>query len=101
MDGAQASHLYILRRRDCLKLRRVGGREGGGAAFGASLGETASCADLGASSKYSNENGFEDRVGERFHMNGSWTWYQSALSSDQPLTVPFAHISIMEAFAQN
>ena len=36
----------------------------GGAAFGA---------DLGGSSKYSNEN-FEDRSGEGFHVNSSWTW---------------------------
>ena len=35
--------------------------------FGVSLGETAPCADLGVSSKYSNEN-FEDRSGERFHV---------------------------------
>ena len=35
--------------------------------------ETASSADLGGSSKYSNEN-FEDRSGERFHVNSSWTW---------------------------
>ena len=32
-------------------------------AFGVSLGETAPSADLGGSSKYSNEN-FEDRSGE-------------------------------------
>ena len=42
-------------------------------AFGVSLGETASSADLGGSSKYSNEN-FEDRSGEGFHVNSSWTW---------------------------
>ena len=41
------------------KLRRVGGRGGRDAAFGVSLGETASSEDLGGSSKYSNEN-FED-----------------------------------------
>ena len=29
-------------------------------------------ADLGGSSKYSNEN-FEDRSGERFHVNIIWT----------------------------
>ena len=38
-----------------------------------SLGETAPSADLGGSSKYSNEN-FEDRSGEGFHVNSSWTW---------------------------
>ena len=42
-------------------------------AFGASLGETAPSADLGGSSKYSNEN-FEGRSGERFHVNSNWTW---------------------------
>ena len=36
-------------------------------AFGVSLGETASGADLGGSSKYSNEN-FEGRSGEGFHV---------------------------------
>ena len=42
-------------------------------AFGVSLGEIASSADLGGSSKYSNEN-FEDRSGEGFHVNSNWTW---------------------------
>ena len=41
-------------------------------AFGVSLGETAPSADLGGSSKYSNEN-FEDRSGERFRVNSIWT----------------------------
>ena len=72
MDGAQASHLYravvVNARR-----RRVGGRGGRDAALGVSLGQTASGADLGGSSKYSNES-FEDRSGERFHVNSSWTW---------------------------
>ena len=36
--------------------QRVGGRGGRGAALGANPGETASSADLGCSSKYSNEN---------------------------------------------
>ena len=39
--------------------RRVGGRGGRRAAWGVSLGEAAPGADLGGSSKYSNEN-FED-----------------------------------------
>ena len=39
-------------------------------AFGVSLGETAPSADLGGSSKYSNEN-FEGRSGEGFHVNSS------------------------------
>ena len=42
-------------------------------AFGVSLRETASSADLGGSSKHSNEN-FEDRRGEGFHVNSNWTW---------------------------
>ena len=44
-----------------------------GEAFGVSLGEMAPNADLGGSSKYSNEN-FEDRSGEGFHVNSIWTW---------------------------
>jgi hypothetical protein len=40
-------------------LWRVGGRGGCYATLGVSLGEAASSADLGGSSKYSNEN-FED-----------------------------------------
>ena len=42
-------------------------------AFGVSLSETASSADLDGSRKYSNEN-FEDGSGEGFHVNSSWTW---------------------------
>ena len=42
-------------------------------AVGVSLGGTAPSADLGGSSKYSNEN-FEDRRGEGFHVNSNWTW---------------------------
>ena len=72
MDGAHASHLYSAVEANAM-LRRVGGRGGRDAAFGVSLGETASGADLGGSSKYSNES-FEDRSGERFHVNSSWTW---------------------------
>ena len=51
----------------------VGGRGSCDADFGVSLVETASSADLGGSSKYSNEN-FEDRSGEGFHVNSNWTW---------------------------
>jgi len=40
-------------------------------AFGVSLRGTADSADLGCSSKYSNEN-FEDRSGEGFHGNSNW-----------------------------
>ena len=42
-------------------------------AFGVNLGGTADSADLGGSSKYSNEN-FEDRSGEGFHENSNWSW---------------------------
>ena len=58
MDGAQASHLYSAVGTSAT-FRQVGGRGGRDAAFGASHGETAAGADLGGSSKYSNEN-FED-----------------------------------------
>ena len=51
----------------------VGGRGGCDEASGVSLGEATPSADLGGSSKYSNEN-FEDRSGEGFHVNSSWTW---------------------------
>ena len=52
---------------------RVGERGRCDEVFGVSLHETASSADLGGSSKYSNEN-FEDRSGEGFHVNSNWTW---------------------------
>ena len=42
-------------------------------AFGVGLSGTAPSADIGGSSKHSNEN-FEDRSGEGFHVNSSWTW---------------------------
>ncbi|KAK8621525.1 hypothetical protein V6N13_080958 [Hibiscus sabdariffa] len=50
--------------------RRGGGRRKtrGVSPDGAAVG-----ADLGGSSKYSNEN-FEGRRGERFHVNGTCTW---------------------------
>ena len=47
------------------------------AAFGVSLGGAAPGADLGGSSKYSNEN-FEDQSGEGFHVNSNWTWVSRA-----------------------
>ena len=59
-----------------LQMRCINELEGVGAcdeAFDVSLGETASSADLGGSSKYSNEN-FEDRSGEGFHENSNWSW---------------------------
>ena len=52
---------------------RVGEREHCDEEFGVSLLETVFSADLGGSSKYSNEN-FEDRSGEGFHVNSNWTW---------------------------
>ncbi|KAL0642118.1 hypothetical protein Bca4012_102900 [Brassica carinata] len=71
MDGAEARDLYpppgksqaSMSRRARRSLQNLG-REPGGAAAGA---------DLGGSSKYSNEN-FEGRRGERFHVNGTCTW---------------------------
>ena len=51
----------------------VGGRGGRDEGFGVNLSETASSADLGGSSKYSNAD-FEDRSGEGFHVNSNWTW---------------------------
>ncbi|KAK8640473.1 hypothetical protein V6N13_008226 [Hibiscus sabdariffa] len=50
--------------------RRRGGRR---KTRGVSLGGAAVGADLGGSSKYSNEN-FEGRRGERFHVNDTFTW---------------------------
>ena len=58
MDGAEASDLNSALRANA-RLVGVGGRGGRTAAWGVSPGETASSADLGGSSKYSNEN-FED-----------------------------------------
>ena len=54
-------------------LQCVGGRRSCCEVLGASLDGTTSSADLGGSSKYSNEN-FEDRSGEGFHVNSIWTW---------------------------
>ncbi|KAF1856489.1 hypothetical protein Lal_00046784 [Lupinus albus] len=52
-------------------LRR--GRGGRCKTWGVSPGGAVVGADLGGSSKYSNEN-FEGRRGERFHVNGTCTW---------------------------
>ena len=41
--------------------------------LGVNLAGTTCSADLGGSSKYSNEN-FEDRSGEGFHVKSIWTW---------------------------
>ena len=72
MDSAQADDLDTTVGANAMR-QRVGGRGGREAALDVSLGETASSADLGGSSKYSNEN-FEDRSGEGFHVNSNWTW---------------------------
>ena len=72
MDGAEAGHLYPTIGISSYTIW-VGGREGCCAACGVSQSETAFSADLGGSSKYSNEN-FEDWSGERFHVNSNWTW---------------------------
>jgi hypothetical protein len=58
MDGAQACHPYSTVAAGWTP-RRVGGRGGRDAAQAARPRETAPSADLGGSSKYSNEN-FED-----------------------------------------
>ena len=55
MDGAQADHRCATAGASA-KRRRVGGRGARDAALGVSLGETGSGADLGGSSKYSDEN---------------------------------------------
>ena len=44
--------------------------ESRGEAFGMSLGETTSSADLGGSTKYSNDN-FQDRTRERLDVNSN------------------------------
>ena len=58
MDGAEATDLYPTIEASA-RLPRVGGRGGRDQACGVSQSGTASSADLGGSSKYSNEN-FED-----------------------------------------
>ena len=58
MDGAKASHLESAVEANA-KPQRVGGRGACDAVWDVSPDETGSSADLGGSSKYSNEN-FED-----------------------------------------
>ena len=72
MDGAEASDLNSTISANA-KRWWVGGREACDEVLDVSPGETAFSADLGGSSKYSNEN-FEDWSGERFHVNSNWTW---------------------------
>ena len=54
-------------------LQQVGGRGGCVEVLPVKRHGTASSADLGGSSKYSNEN-FEVRSGERFRVNCVCTW---------------------------
>ena len=72
MDGASAGHRYRTTVTNAMQ-RCVGGRGNCGEVRSASVDETASSADLGGSSVYSNEN-LEDRSGEGFHVNSDWTW---------------------------
>jgi len=72
MDGAEASYRYSTIESRMMN-RCVGGRGCRDEAFGVNLGRTASSADLGGSSKYSNEN-FEDRRGAGFHDNCIRSW---------------------------
>ena len=78
MDGAQARPPIPNRQRknitqDCLTSRRAWGPWRSLPPVRA--GRTGPSADLGGSSKYSNEShNFEGRSGERFHVNSSWTW---------------------------
>ena len=67
IDDAEASDLYStvgVTYHRCNILQRVGGREGGCATLEVIPGETTFSADLGCSSKYSNEN-FEGRSGKK------------------------------------
>lgn len=72
MDGAEANYLNSAIDLNAMN-QWVGGRGGCDAVQDVSPNETAASADLGGSSKYSNEN-FEDWSGERFHVNSNWTW---------------------------
>ena len=78
MDGAQASSRYstvgavtAFTGLEAPTSRRVVAVSVEGT--GVSRPGAAASADLGGSSKYSNEN-FEDRSGEGFHVNSNWTW---------------------------
>ena len=71
MDGAEASDLNSTL---CVNAKHegVGGRGLGDEVEDVSPDGTEASADLGGSSKYSNEN-FEDCSGEWFHVNSNWT----------------------------
>ncbi len=66
MDGAQTYFRNSTVKVNA-KLWRVGGRGDCTEAVGVSSSRAVTSADLGVSSKYSNEN-FEGRSGERFHV---------------------------------
>ena len=72
MDGAQAIDRYSA---ICAFVmhRWVGGRDDSAEGAAVTSTEAVVSADLGVSSKYSNEN-FEGRSGERFHVKFNATW---------------------------
>jgi hypothetical protein len=72
MDGAEACDPHLAIWVSAMP-RWVGGHGDCHKTGGASLSGAAVSADLGGSSKYSNEN-FEGRRGKRFHVNGTCTW---------------------------
>ena len=72
MDGAKAVHRDQAALANAMR-ERVGGRGGSAEGHGVNLTRAASSADLGVSSKYSNEN-FEGRSGEGFHVKINSTW---------------------------
>ena len=72
MDGAEARYRYSTFVAN-LRHRRVRGREHGLEGQFVKMTGSMFSADLGGSSKYSNEN-FEDRSGEGFHENSNWSW---------------------------
>ena len=72
MDGAQAIYRYPAICRLVVDRWVEGRGDSTEAAVVKSCGTVAS-ADLGVSSKYSNEN-FEGRSGERFHVKFNATW---------------------------
>ena len=72
MDGAQAGNRYLtVVLHECCNEQE--GLKVSDVAFSVSLGGIAFSADLGGSSNYSNEV-LEDRSGEGFHVNSTWTW---------------------------
>ena len=72
MDGAQACDWYLAALLNMLRWW-VGGCNSLWGSLGVNLGGITIAADLGGSSKYSNES-FEDWSGEWFHVNIAWTW---------------------------